>query len=142
MEDNAIRAISIGVMVFVFLITVTAILLYYNTAIEQAEALNTGIDYGENFNDEIVYTTSGNEPKLTGIEYRSLIRKYVSEKKKIKFKTGNIPYTIDLTSSYLDDIGNLKQQYLEKININKIYELKIEKDGEYINLVPTLEYNI
>ena len=75
MEDNAIRAIVIGVSLFVTMLTLTAIIIYFNTARSAADIVSKRQDIASSF-DSIMYSDNF-ETTLTGVQVRSLINKYV-----------------------------------------------------------------
>ena len=75
MEDLPIKAIVIGVSVFVTMAVLSAILIYFNTAKGVSDIVSKRIDIAD------LYDSIMNEDKfettLTGVEIRSLITKYV-----------------------------------------------------------------
>lgn len=77
MEDYPIRAIVIGVSVFVTMLTLSVILIYYNTARNTANVAMKRTDIASSF-EEIV-NADNFEGNLSGVEVRSLIRKYAGK---------------------------------------------------------------
>ena len=61
-ESNAIRAITIGVSTFIAIITISAVLTYYNTAKATVESIGTGADISTNYSsyilDLLLYNTT------------------------------------------------------------------------------------
>lgn len=81
MEDYSIKAIIIAVSLFITLATVSAIVMYYNSARQVADEVSKRTDIATSF-DSIV-NGENYEDTLTGVQVRSLINKYagVSEVK-------------------------------------------------------------
>lgn len=52
-DDVLVRAITIGASVFITLATVTAVLMYYNTARAGVRSLGTGTNIEENYREDI-----------------------------------------------------------------------------------------
>jgi len=78
MEDFSIRAIVIGVSLFVTMLTLTAILMYFNTARGIADEVNKRTDIASSY--DYIMNPDTYEDELTGVEVRSLINKYVAKK--------------------------------------------------------------
>lgn len=78
MEDFSIKAIVIGVSLFVTMLTLSAILIYFNTARGIGDEVNKRIDIAEAF--DIIANSDNIENELTGVELRSLIKKYIRSK--------------------------------------------------------------
>lgn len=74
MEDFSIKAIVIGVSLFVTMMTLSAIIIYFNTARGIADKVSKRTDIASSF-DNIV-NGENFEDTLTGVEVRSLINKY------------------------------------------------------------------
>lgn len=74
MEDFSIKAIVIGVSLFITMMTLSVIIIYFNTARGIADAVNERTDIASSF-DRIV-NSDDLEATLTGVEVRSLINKY------------------------------------------------------------------
>ena len=82
MEDLPVKAIVIGVSVFVTMAVLSAIMIYFNTARTVADAVNKRADIADNF--ESIMDEDISQDILTGVEVRSLIIKYAgSDKVKI-----------------------------------------------------------
>lgn len=77
-EDNMLRFIILAVVVFLFVITVSVIMIYYNTAIRASETvMNTTVDFGQQYLEEL----KNYEGKtLRGTEIMSIIRNIPIEK--------------------------------------------------------------
>lgn len=77
MEQFSIKAIVIGVSLFVTMMTLTAILMYYNTAKSIADKVNNRTDIASSFDN--IMNSDNFEDTLTGVEVRSLINKYAGK---------------------------------------------------------------
>ncbi|MDD2627419.1 MAG: hypothetical protein PHR25_02645 [Clostridia bacterium] len=78
MDENASRAVFIGVSVFVAMITITLIITFYNTAKESASVANR-FDISVESNSEIRDIL--NKEKITGLELRYLMNYYFDEER-------------------------------------------------------------
>ena len=74
MEDLPVKAIVIGVSVFVTMAVLSAIMIYFNTARSVADAVNKRADIADNY--ESIMDEDISQDILTGVEVRSLIIKY------------------------------------------------------------------
>ena len=74
MEDFSIRAIVIGVSLFVTMLTLTAILLYFNTAREAVDIVNKREDIASSY--DRIMNNETYEDNLSGVDVRTLINKY------------------------------------------------------------------
>lgn len=74
MEDFSIKAIVIGVSVLVTIVTLSVIIIYYNAARNTANIVMNRTDIASSY-EEIV-NADNFEGNLSGVEVRSLIRKY------------------------------------------------------------------
>lgn len=74
MEDTGVKAIIIGVSLLITMMTLSAIILYFNTARGIADSVSERTDIASSF-DRIV-NSDDLEATLTGVEVRSLINKY------------------------------------------------------------------
>lgn len=75
MEDLSIKAIFIGVSVFVTMTVFSAIILYFNTAKGAADIVSQRTDIAASYDS--IMNEDNFEDYLTGIEVRSLINKYI-----------------------------------------------------------------
>lgn len=66
-EDNAIRAITIGVGVLIAIATISLVLTYYNTSKEAMSAIGTGNNLYKNYNKHIVDILTTPEARGTDI---------------------------------------------------------------------------
>ena len=109
MEDVSVRAITIGVGIFMAIITMTAVLTYYNTAKETVRDIGSGTDiaglYEKSVEDILLKT------KVSGTDVKNILN-YFSGKTDVKINvnnlhlyennfTGNITYgTHDINTTY------------------------------------------
>ena len=115
MEDYAVRAVIIGVSLFVTMITLSAVLMYFNTARSIADEVNKRTDIAQTF-DEIVNGDKF-EMDLTGVQIRSLINKYAgSEDVEINILT--------ISGETVEDYMNINHSWLDQ-NTNLISEAKM-----------------
>lgn len=78
-ESNPIRAIVIGVSVLIGIATISAVLMYYNTAKQMASNVGRGQDFASNYEQSIQdillkgsYTVSGDN-YITGTDVKNLL---------------------------------------------------------------------
>ena len=76
MEDAGIKALVIGVSLFVTMLTVTAIVMYYNTAMSVSEEITNRVDIAASY--DYIMKSDDFSDTLTGVEVRSLINKYAN----------------------------------------------------------------
>lgn len=100
MEDFSIRAIVIGVSLFVTMLTLSAIIIYYNTARSVADVVTNRADIA--FNLEQIEKQDNFEGTLSGVEVRSLIRKYAGNSD-VKI---NIVKISGIDTNKYNDVGN------------------------------------
>jgi len=74
MEDLPVKAIVIGVSVFVTMAVLSALMIYFNTARSVADVVNKRADIADNY--ESIMNEEISQDILTGVEVRSLIIKY------------------------------------------------------------------
>lgn len=110
MEDLPIKAIIIGVSVFVTMAVLSAILLYFNTARGIADQVNERTDIASSYDS--IMNEDNFETTLTGVEVRSLITKYVGN--------SNVIINIVSISEQNPEIYKEKDVNKEKINYNNI----------------------
>jgi len=136
MEDNSIRAILIGVAVFIAAITISVIVFYFSTAKKVADNVSSRVDIAESF--DITTNSNIDEDNLTGVDIRSLIKKYAgSDEVTINILTikGEI-HKIDNVNNLwkIDENTNIISE--EKLDIidptMKCSVDKEEKDGKII----------
>ena len=132
-EDITTRAVIIGVSLFVTIATLSAIILFYNSARRTADVISQRTDIATSF-DEIMNSDSY-ENTLTGVEVRELINKYA----------GNENVEINIISisqrpvEGYDNINNKEDDWLITIKeVNKReYKVISEEKLDMINPVWT-----
>lgn len=109
MEDNTIRAIIIAIMVFMFVITITAILLYYNAMKDNAnDILDLRVDYGEVYKKEIIFNPFS--VIMTGSEIKDVIRQNINRYNKIVLQGGGmISGNKEINADNIDTVLSLIQ---------------------------------
>ena len=104
MEDYSVRAIVIGVSLFITMMTVTATVLYFNTARELADQVNKRTDIATSFDS--IMNSENFEQNLTGVQVRSLINKYVgNDSVKINI--------IEISGVETNSYKNINNEYIE-----------------------------
>lgn len=137
MEDLPVKALIIGVSVFVTMMVLSAIIIYFNTAKTVADSVSDRIDIASVYDD--IMKSDVFEDVITGVEVRSLINKYA----------GNTSVAINIveisgqaTSSY----NNVNNAWLVTLNadarliseqkldlINPIWNCTVEKETVVVN---------
>ncbi len=130
MEDFSIRAIVIGVSLFVTMLTLTAILMYFNTARSVADEVNKRTDIANSY--DYIMNEGAFEDELSGVEVRSLIHKYAGN------SSVNINVSIT-TDGKKVDYKNVNNTWLKTINENA--KLINEKNMDVINPSDTYTVN-
>ena len=102
MEDISVKAIIIGVSLFITIVTLSVIVLYFNTARQAADAVNQRMDIARVY-DEVINREKF-EGELFGVDVRSLINHYASDRKVI------IQYDID--GNGVADLTNINKDWL------------------------------
>lgn len=118
MDDNASRAIMIGVGVFVIMLVLTGILLYINTARNMA----TVVDKSLNSWDDITYSNIMDYDgditiKCTGIDFVNFLRKNIM-REDIKFTLNEVSGYENLPISWWknESTGNVSEVKLAKVD--------------------------
>ena len=77
MEDFSVKAIVIGVSIFIIIFTLSAIILYYNAAKSAITSLASNEDVASAY--DRIMNEENFEDTLTGVEVKSLINKYAGD---------------------------------------------------------------
>ena len=147
-ESAPIRAIVIGVSVLLAIATISAVLMYYNTAKQMASNVGRGQDFAGNYEQSIQdiltkgsYNVAGTN-YITGDDVKNLLNYFYNDENVI-INVNNIQYI----SSYADDYkprynitgygnANKSNDYkhaMKNILANQKFELKKEeKEGKKI----------
>ena len=143
MEDLPVKAIIIGVSVFVTMTVLSAILMYFNTAREIADNVSDRTDIADSY-DNIV-NEERFEDYLTGVEVRSLITKYMCSpdvKINITKISGKEVYYENVNNNWIkkESYSNIiKESKLDLIN--PVWNCKVDKvkNGDKITLKISLD---
>jgi len=120
------RAVMIGVGVFIILITLTVIVSYVNVAKDMATAVDKGINRWENIDYTNIMDYNGNVTiDITGINLINFIRKYVNYEN-IRLKLGQFSASFEDIVTWKNAIGNASEEKL--MNINPNAKLKMSKN--------------
>ncbi len=144
MDENASRAVFIGVSVLVAIITITLVLSFYRTAKDSASVANrydisaTGTSYLNSILEK---------EKVTGVELRYLLNYYYGESQvKIHiyqpdFNEGINSDNIELVVNSNDYWSEENQQKLdENIRPNYNYRLSVQETEYDVTIITTFEY--
>ena len=125
-ESNAMRAITVGVSVFIAIITIGGILTYYSIARNMAARIGGGNDVGQKYSEEIEdilikgsYKGTNSE-YLTGTEVRNLINYF--------YKNENVSLDVEL------DISSSSRMVVKNINNNESFLIYLHYYFLYILL--------
>lgn len=143
MDENASRAVFIGVSVFVAIITITLIVNFYRTAKDSAAVANR-YDLTETGSSKVNEILS--KDKITGLELRYLLNYYYNDTDiqiyvyqpnvNDKFDEENARLSLNSKEYWSDE----NQQYLdENIRPNFNYGLAIDNRGRATVIVATFE---
>lgn len=114
MEDFSVRAIVIGVSVFVTMLTLSAILIYFNTAKGIADKVSKRADIASNYDN--IMNAEVFEDEISGVEVRSLINKYAGNK--------------DVQINIVDISGIATNKY---VNINNSWNISLNDNASLIS---------
>lgn len=114
-ESAPIRAIVIGVSTLLAVATISAVLMYYNTAKQMASNVGRGQDFAANYEQSIqdiltagTYNVSGDN-YITGADVKNLLN-YFSNSETMKIKVYNIK-VIDEYKNYTPIVSNVSDGY-------------------------------
>lgn len=139
MEDLPVKAIVIGVSVFVTMAVLSAILIYFNTAREIADKVSNRVDIADSY--DAIMNDRSYEDTLTGVEVRSLIIKYagsdivtinILENEEIKYANVNNEWYAEVNSTTKAEL--ISEAKLDLINPACRYDIKKEKNVEHVTL--------
>lgn len=125
MEDMSVKAIIMGVTIFVTMAVISALMIYFNTARGVVDAVNKKVSASEaydNIMNEDVFTDT-----LTGVEIRSLINKYMM----------NDTVTINIVKISGQNVEDIEESganiNYRNINISWVANEKIQE--KYLDLI-------
>ena len=145
MEDFSIRAIIIGVSLFVTMLVLSAVIIYFNTARGIADKVSNRADIAALYDD--IMNTDNFELDLTGVEVRSLINKYAGDEDVeiniIKISGIATPQYVNVNNTYTGEDGWLTRindnAHLiseEKLDIiNPVWNCEVKKSTEVVDAV-------
>ena len=135
MEDSAMKAIVISVSVFVAIITISAVIIYYNTAKDIVNVTGSGVDLAVAQQQDIenILLKANNNTKVSGTEVMNIIKYFYNNKK----------YTVSII---LKDIVYLNRKYSVVKNENKEYMNANLDEYEYQeamkNILPVFSFTL
>jgi hypothetical protein len=109
-ESNAIRAITIGVSTFIAIITISAVMLYYNTAKATVQEIGSGTDVAGNYSKYIegLLVKSGN---ITGSDVKNILNCYYMDERVEITMSGKI---VKKGSSIISGASSESVEYISK----------------------------
>lgn len=114
-ESAPIRAIVIGVSTLLAVATISAVLMYYNTAKQMASNVGRGQDFAANYEQSIqdiltagTYNVSGDN-YITGADVKNLLN-YFSNSETMKIKVYNFK-VIDEYKNYTPIVSDVSEGY-------------------------------
>lgn len=136
MDENASRAVFVGVSVFVAIITITLILNFYRTAKDSAAVANR-YDITNTGNQRIDQLLSRNQ--ISGLELRYILNYFENggEYKTIVYKSDTEKLNLDVADYWSEE----HQTYLDNnIRPNYNYELTVDRRGTIDVIIAIFEY--
>ena len=142
MDENASRAVFLGVSVFVAIITITLILTFYRTAKDSASVANR-YDISSTANYRVQEIVGKEE--ITGLELRYLLNYFADKEEQEvivyqpdfdKKNGANEEVKIDYDSYWTEET----QMYIEEIiRANYYYTLRIEENEKITKIIATFK---
>jgi len=134
MEENILKALTIGFAIFIFIFTLSGIMIYYNTAVSQTRSLNYRAELVKETTD-IVSNVDLTEIVASGNQLANLIRKYAGDDNvQIKITAPNILTSSNVNNSWKNSIDNISEQALSMINLSKEYRITKTITNDIISL--------
>lgn len=103
MDENALtKALYVGVSLFVTVITITAIIAYYNIARSSIKDIGSGTDFDTVYREDVKETLlkTGENNKITGTQVKNLVNYY--------YDNINVQIKID-GMKYISEDGTIKE---------------------------------
>lgn len=111
MEDLPVKAIVIGVSLFVTMLVLSTIIIYFNTARGIADTVSNRTDIADTF--DYIMNSDDFSDVLTGVEIRSLINKYAAN--------GNVEINIlSISGLATDEYKNINNTWLVNVKWNSV----------------------
>lgn len=130
-ESAPIRAIVIGVSVLIAVATISAVLMYYNTAKQMATNIGTGQDFAANYEQgikDILLNSQSNVTggsTITGTDVKNLLN-YFYQDETVEIKVSNIAKVdYNMGNMAYNDASKEYNEY-DKINLDKTNFAKVE----------------
>ena len=120
-ENNAIKAITIGVSTFIAMITISAVLMYYNTARATVQEIGTGTDISQNYSKYILeILLKPDNTIVSGTDVKNILNYfYLNERVNVNItKMTNLGSVSNLT---LEESKNLLNVNNNKSLYNKVF---------------------
>lgn len=139
-EDLPMRALFIGVSLFVVMITITAVLTFYNTAKLSVQQVGTGPDSAELYRRDIHETllSTGANNTVKGTQIINLLN-YFYEDPTIHIVIQNLKNLVNGSTQNFGDVTqsvnsnkNLYEKALKAINPNQEFTLTKNQDAQSI----------
>ena len=139
-ESAPIRAIVIGVSTLLAVATISAVLMYYNTAKQMASNVGRGQDFAANYEQSIqdiltaeTYNVSGNN-YITGADVKSLLN-YFYNNEEVQIKVIDIKYIYEY-ENYTPKLETGSTKRYENANKGTTYNLAIRDimDGQRFSI--------
>lgn len=141
MDDDALtKALYVGVSIFVTVITISALIVYYNIARKSIKGIGGGTDFDTVYREDVKETLlkSGTNSKITGTQVKNLINYYYD----------NIQVEITISKmKYISDDGTIQEyaaislssadKTLREKNYNTI--MKYIMNNQYFTLTRNIE---
>ena len=146
MEDLPVKAIVIGVSLFVTMLVLSTIIIYFNTARQIADNVSNRVDIADTF--DYIMNSEEFSDVLTGVEVRSLIIKYAgNEKVEINILSiggsATAEYSNINNSWLIDTTMNSVQISEEKLDIiNPVWKNRVEKVSTTNKTILNISLNV
>ena len=132
MGENATKAIIIGASTFIAIITISAVLTYYNTAVEMVQSIGTGYDFDASYSQYVseILLKTGSNATVNGTDVINLLN-YFFEDPTVNVDIVNcIPLGETSGLKSYDDANLTLLSQFKKIrgNINPNASFKLERE--------------
>ena len=135
MDENALtKALYVGVSLFVTVITITAIIAYYNIARSSIKDIGSGTDFDTVYREDIKETLlkTGENNKITGTQVKNLVS-YYYDNINVQIKVDGMKYSSISLSSNDQNIRQKNYNIIMKyIMNNQEFTLDRNTDNEDI----------
>ena len=117
-DSTAVRAIIVGASVLIALVTITAVIAYYNTAIDAVRKIGPGVDLAKAYRQDI--ETSLTKSSLTGTEAKNLVS-YFYKIPRVRVIFTNLPILNNQTSGYNNlKYSNANVEVVDEATFNRV----------------------